>query len=445
MSSSARAAALRRAASGQLGGELDVVGDGEVVEQVEELEDHADPFAAEPGQGVLARAGRSAARPRSRCPRSACPGRRRGSAAWTCRCRRGPVTARASPWATESVERSERGRAGVVVALGHALQFDHCGHGRCPSCTVVEVVSLSAWRTYGRAALRARRPGHRHAALRAEEPAAGSSLRSTPRGQGRAGRSRRTRGRARAAQHNVLGWRRKTGADGSAAASTRCGRRRRRAPLSRRVAARRRGAGRRADRRRAGAWRRAIPATGRYRSSRGWTYGAESRPRRLAARPRAGRIEPPVSLRALGPGRAVGAAAGGPAPVSADRVRGGARRGAGHRRRRLLDQRPDLRHRRLQRRRCTAGTGRGRWSALVVAAVLAGVAFRRRSPCCRAGRVPGWCCWWRGCWPASSGSGSGGWRPAGTGSPRCSRRRRRPRAGPSRRNGPGSPPSCTTS
>jgi hypothetical protein len=75
-------------------GKLDVVGDGEVVEQVEELEDDADLLAAEPGQTALAQLVDPVTE-----PRSACPARRRFSSV-DLPLPEGPVTARASPWAT---------------------------------------------------------------------------------------------------------------------------------------------------------------------------------------------------------------------------------------------------------------------------------------------------------------------------------------------------------
>ena len=85
-------------------------------------------------------------------------------------------------------------------------------------------------------------------------------------------------------------------------------------------------------------------------------------------------------------------------------------------------------------------------AALVVAAVPG----RRRVPAdgSRAARLVesrGRPAGRRGAGRDSSATGGGGSRPAGTGSRGCSRRRRRRCAGPSRRNVPGSPPSCTMS
>jgi hypothetical protein len=119
---------------GQLGRKLDVVRDGEIVEQIEELEHHADLLAAEPGQSVLG----SLVDP--------LPGHGHGAFGRLVQARdevqqRGLAAAGGTRHGKGLTlldgerERSERGRADGVVALGHAVQLDHLGH-RSPSFTV---------------------------------------------------------------------------------------------------------------------------------------------------------------------------------------------------------------------------------------------------------------------------------------------------------------------
>ena len=113
------------------------------------------------------------------------------------------------------VERSERGRAGAVVALGHAASWitwvvvvgevmgvvrhgRSCpvGYRRSPGRCGGARRSVPVPANVGAGTVGARRPRHRHPALPAEDPAAGSSLRSTPAGRlGRPGRPGRQGGR----------------------------------------------------------------------------------------------------------------------------------------------------------------------------------------------------------------------------------------------------------
>ena len=89
-SSSARLRAWAAERAGQLRGQRDVVEGREVVEQVEELEDHPDPAAAEQRQPGLVHRPQVLAVHDDRAGRSAGPVRRSCSAAWTCRCPTAP-------------------------------------------------------------------------------------------------------------------------------------------------------------------------------------------------------------------------------------------------------------------------------------------------------------------------------------------------------------------
>ncbi len=124
--------------AGQLGGQQHVVGDGQVVEEVEELEDDADVPGAEPGEGALPQVS-------MRCPATVTvPAVGRSSPAM--RLSRvdfpdpdGPMIAATSPAATRDADLGQRGPAALLVGLGHAplvglghvVQPDHRGVPGC--------------------------------------------------------------------------------------------------------------------------------------------------------------------------------------------------------------------------------------------------------------------------------------------------------------------------
>jgi hypothetical protein len=111
----------------ELGREEDVVGDGEVVEQVEELEHHADPLTAVPRQRVLTEPvdpqavhGHGAG---GRLVEAGDEVEQRGLPAAG-----GPGDGEGLAFLDGERQRTERRIAGIVVRLGRGVQLDQSSH-----------------------------------------------------------------------------------------------------------------------------------------------------------------------------------------------------------------------------------------------------------------------------------------------------------------------------